>query len=428
MKIPNYSCTFCFVNVYAPSIVHHNITHILGRIIWILPIIFVSLPSMRKVTAIGLMLFCMMVHAGNGGIRLADGVLDSTQTATLGLQPLPSTETVTVFSPDDTTDHYANGVVMTAFKGKLYCMWQSSKTDEDSDDTWVAYSCSEDEGKTWCSPRPLVKATDQEYHTSGGWLVYGDTLIAFIDTWQRGVEPRGGYTYYIYSTDGKTWSKPQPVKMADGSEMKGVLEQDPYLLPDGRLIGAVHFQPGLHVCPVYTDDPSGRTGWQRGRFEGEDRGKQSRELEPSQFLQADGTVTMIFRDQSSSFRKLASYSNDRGVSWTKPTVTAIPDARTKQCAGNLPDGTAYMVCCPVNGKQRFPLILLLSKDGLLFNKGALLRSGGTSDLPARRYDGKYKTLGYNYPKALVYDGWLYVSYATNKEDVQYTRICINDTH
>ena len=79
------------------------------------------------------------------------------------------------------------------------------------------------------------------YCTSGGWLVNGDTLLAFIDTWQKGLSPRGGKTCYITSTDGLSWSPMQPVRMADGSEMDGVLEQDPYRLPDGRIVGATHF-------------------------------------------------------------------------------------------------------------------------------------------------------------------------------------------
>ena len=379
---------------------------------------------MRTIIVIYFLLISIMGSATthHDTIQLADGVLDSMQTETLGLSWAKDTETVTVFSAADDTDHYANGVVMAAFKGKLYCMWQSSPKDEDSDDTWVAYSISEDEGRTWCSPRPLAQANQQTYCTSGGWLANGDTLIAFIDTWQKGLKPRGGSTYYIYSTNGKKWSEPQSVKMADGSEMMGVLEQDPYRLRDGRLVGAIHFQPGLHIKPAFSDDRSGRSGWQKGNFEGTDRGDQSRELEPSQFVQADGTIAMIFRDQSSSFRKLVSFSHDRGETWTEPQVTNIPDARTKQCAGNLPDGTAFMVCCPINGKQRHPLVLLLSNDGCCFDRGYLLRSGKTDDLPARRYDGKYKTLGYNYPKAMIHQGWLYVSYSTNKEDVQYTRI------
>jgi hypothetical protein len=303
-------------------------------------------------------------------------------------------------------------------------MWQSSPKDEDSDDTWVAYSVSSDEGMTWSAPKPLSTPTDEFYCTSGGWLVRGDTLTAFIDTWQKGLEPRGGHTCYMTTTDGQTWSGLQLVRMADGQPMEGVLEQDPYTLPDGRIVAASHMMPGLHICPVFTDDPTGHSGWQRADFEAEDAGKQSREMEPSQYVQTDGTIVMLFRDQKSSFRKFAAVSHDRGVSWSKPQITNIPDARTKQCAGNLPDGTSFMVGCPANGKWRWPLVLLLSQDGIRFDKAILLRSGQADDLPPRRYEGKYKALGFNYPKAFVHNSSLYVGYSVNKEDVQCSIIAL----
>ena len=358
--------------------------------------------------------------AQDRGIWLAKGLLDSTNTATLGLSKAEAVETFTVFTPTDQSDHYANGVIITDFKGVLYCMWQSSPTDEDSDDTWVAYSQSKDGGATWSSAKPLALPSPTYYCTSGGWMVNGDTLIAMVDTWEKGLSPRGGKTLYMTSTDGQTWSRLRPVTMADGQEMNGVLEQDPMLLPTGRLVGAVHFQPGLHVCPVYTDDRTGRSGWRRGSFQATDMGKQSRELEPSQYLQPDGTAVMLFRDQKSSFRKLASFSYDEGLSWTPPTITDIPDARTKQCAGNLPDGTAYMVCCPVKSKQRYPLVLLLSKDGQHFDQAMLLCSG--DELPAKRYEGRYKTIGYSYPKAIVSNSYLYIGYSVNKETVACSRM------
>ena len=361
--------------------------------------------------------------------RLAEGIIDTAQHETLGLPRAEGITTVTVFKASDMTDHYANGVVMTAFQGKLYCMWQSSPTDEDSDDTWVAYSISADGGRSWCFPLPLAMPTTTHYCTSGGWLVRGDTLTAFVDTWQKGLEPRGGRTCYTLSTDGRTWSPLQPVTMADGSAMDGVLEQDPYPLPDGRLVGAAHFMPGLHVCPVYTDDPTGRGGWRRAAFESEDRGKQSRELEPSQYVRPDGTIVMLFRDQAATFRKLAALSTDRGETWTKALPTNLPDGRTKQCAGNLTAsrlsdrprvGTAFMVSCPSGDKRRWPLVLQLSADGTLFDRAILLRSGNNADLPPRRYEGRYKTLGYSYPKAVVANGCLYIGYAVNKEDVACT--------
>ena len=250
----------------------------------------------------------------------------------------------------------------------------------------------------------------------------GDTLTAFIDRWQKGLDPRGGTTHFMTSTDGLSWSTIQPVRMADGSTMEGVLEQDPLLLSDGRIVGAAHFMPGLNVCPVYTDNPNGTDGWRKGSFEAEIGKKSSRQIEPSQYLQTDGTIVMLFRDQKSTFRKMAALSRDSGETWSEPMLTDIPDGRTKQCAGNLPDGRAFMVSCTANGKRRWPLVLQLSSDGITFDKAILLRSGSAADLPPRRYNGRYKTPGYSYPKAIVWNNTLYIGYSTNKEDVTCTMV------
>ena len=377
-----------------------------------------------KIIATILLLCSSFATAQAQMLYIPDGVIDTTKHATVGLKPAKEVKTVTIFKATELSDHYANGVVLSAFKGKLYCMWQSSPKDEDSDDTRVVYSISHDDGNTWSKPMTLAAPSRDYYCTSGGWQVWGDTLIAFIDTWEKGLSPRGGKTCYMTSSDGLKWSKMQPVRMIDGNEMNGALEQDPYRLPDGRIIGATHFMPGLHVCPVFTDDPRGISGWQKGKFEAEDIGKTSREIEPSQYLQPDGTIVMLFRDQSSSFYKLVSVSKDRGETWTKTTLTSFPDARTKQCAGNLPDGTSFIVSCPVPAKRRWPLVLHLSGDGKKFGQAILLRSGTPGDLPPRRYDGRYKTLGYSYPKAIVHKGKLYISYSTNKEDVECTIVTI----
>jgi len=56
-----------------------------------------------------------------------------------------------VFAPSDSTDKYSNGVVLIAFKDWLYCQWQTSATDGDAQDTWVAYGKSQD-GINWSAP------------------------------------------------------------------------------------------------------------------------------------------------------------------------------------------------------------------------------------------------------------------------------------
>ena len=391
---------------------------------------------MKKLLLTGCLLAGVTIcQADDVPFTVASGLFDASNSQTMGLSYAPGAETVTVWAAADNTNHYANGVVMAAFKGDLYCMWQTSKTDEDADDTYVAYSRSTDGGKTWAEAMVLCPTISNGYCASGGWLATDDRLIGYINVRTKDIANSGGYTQYVESNDGLTWSDPKDVTMDDGSQLNGIFEQDPHVLSDGRIIGAAHFQPGLRLCPIYTDDPTGRTGWKKGQFKNASisSSNQSKELEPSFFLQSDGTLVMVMRDQGGgSYKVLAATSKDRGETWTNSVETNMPDSRAKQCAGNLPDGTAFMVNNPgrvtnsSNTTWRVPLALTLSSDGVTFDHAWLLRSGAEGDYPERRYSGKAKTLGYSYPKALVHDGYLYVSYATNKDDAQYTRVPISN--
>nr|MDA3852970.1 exo-alpha-sialidase [Bacteroidales bacterium] len=344
---------------------------------------------------------------------------DTTRVQTLGLSFLSNIETSTVFKPNKRQNKYNNGVVLYPFKGKLYVQWQSSKTDEDAPETQIFYSVSKD-GMHWNKPKALTEPFHQGIKTSGGWFSYQDTLVAFIKVWDEDTLKQG-VTHYQLSTDGLHWSKEKPVTSANGNIFLGIIEQDLKKF-NNRIITAFHMQPGIIATPCYTFDSLGIRGWHKGHMENlPSTKKSSRELEPSWFYRSDSAIVMIFRDQASSFRKLASVSYDFGKVWSKPVLVDMLDSRSKQCAGNLPHNIAYMVNNPSGTKQRSPLVITLSKDGFVFDKAYLLRSGG-DDLQPLLYQGKYKRAGYNYPKSVLWDNYLYVGYATNKEDVEITRI------
>jgi hypothetical protein len=129
---------------------------------------------------------------------------------------------------------------------------------------------------------------------------------------------------------------------------------------------------------------------------------------------------MFMRDQASSFVKLYSVSKDRGGSWSAPQETNIPDSRSKQCTGNLPNGKVFWIGNPTGNKSRRALAIAFSEDGYLFDKAYLL--AGPANLPERRKGGLYKTIGYNYPKACVIGDDIWVSLSVNKEDVALIRI------
>ncbi len=365
-------------------------------------------------------------HAtGAAPYTVAPGLFDP-DAPELGLHPAPGTQTFTVFAPTPARDRFNNGAVLVAFKGRLYAQWQSSHSDEDSPDTRVLYSHSTD-GEHWSAPRELAAAGDGgAMHSNGGWWTDGDTLVAYLNVWPSGFQSGdGGWTSYMLSADGVHWSAPRRVAAADGTPVEGIIEQDPHVLDDGRIVGAFHTRPGMIVAPYYTDDPRGVSGWTRGAMHNlPHEGRVSRELEPSLFLRRgdDGAqcAVMVFRDQASTFHQLASESCDRGVTWSAAVQTGMPDSRAKQSAGNLPDGSAFLVNAPNADRVRIPLAVTLSDDGKAFTRSFLLR--GQADLPPLRHQGRYKRSGYHYPKSVVWNDHLYVAYAVNKEDIVVTRV------
>lgn len=357
---------------------------------------------------------------------VAPGLFDP-QAKDLGLRHAPGTRSFTVFAPIAERERFNNGAVPIAFKGRLYVQWQSSARDEDSADTRVLYSHSDD-GEHWSVPAQLAPpGTGGAMHSNGGWWTDGKTLVAYLNVWPTGFQSGdGGYTAYMASTDGEHWSAPRRVLGADGRAIEGIIEQDPHALADGRIVAAFHLRPGMHVAPHVTEDPLGVSGWRRGAMPNlpHDEARSSRELEPSLFLRRgrDGgeCAVMVFRDQASSYRQLASESCDRGLTWGTPAPTAMPDARAKQSAGNLPDGSAFLVNAPNADRVRIPLAVTLSADGRVFDRAFLLR--GRDELPPLRHEGRYKRPGYHYPKSALWNGALYVAYAVNKEDIAVTRV------
>lgn len=357
-------------------------------------------------------------------LHISESLFDKNQPTTLGLKKPESINHHLVFKAQTGSAQYNHGAVLFVFNNELFIQWQSSQQDEDAPETKILYSRSKN-GRDWSAPQTLVRARTNALVTNGGWWSYGDTLIAFINVWPNGLQPKAGYVEYITSKDAIHWSAPQRLLNDENKPVNGIIEQDLKQLPNGRILTAIHHQPGLIAKPFYTDDAKGISGWTQGTIENlPHQPGISRELEPSWFLNKNAEPVMVFRDQASSFTVLASTSNDNGKTWTLPTATNMPDSRAKQSAGNLPDGRAFLINNPSGNKNRTPLTITLSKDGQLFNKAYLLR--GEAELPPMLFAGKYKRIGYSYPKSIVWNNRIWVSYAVNKEDIEVTSIPVAD--
>ena len=149
---------------------------------------------------------------------VAEGLFDLTDTVTLGLERLPASERIVVHE----SPGYVNNVLLTAFDGKYYCMWQSSVKEEDTPDTRVVYATSTD-GVRWDGPMDLAVPTDSTFVTPGGWIQRGETLTAVLNYICAPDRSKGGSAWYVSTQDGVAWTAPQPLRMADGRPLQGIL-------------------------------------------------------------------------------------------------------------------------------------------------------------------------------------------------------------
>lgn len=350
-------------------------------------------------------------------IRARPGLFDQSDTSTLGLPPLKGEHAVLYKATRDRYKfcHHSNLVV---FQDRLYAMWSNGEVDEDSNGQRIL-GCSTADGVSWTDPVVITADPDGSQGpraaVAAGFHVHADTLTAFYTSIISGkqIDPRSTL-YAITTRDGKRWSNPRQI--ATGFFIDG-----PRRMRDGRLLlngQRADRQPQL----LWTDASSGLSGWKPAVIPPNDIFTFP---EPTWFQRSLGELVMLFRTRSGHLRLYASTSHDHGETWTEPQETNFADATARSFAGNLPDGTAFIVSNPSTTPstyptigRRSPLTLALSADGITFDLAFVVRGEPTR----MRYPGKSKLDGWQYPSAVAWNGWLYIAYSINKEDIGATRV------
>ncbi len=131
--------------------------------------------------------------------------------------------------------------------------------------------------------------------------------------------------------------------------------------------------------------------------------------EPLWWLLPDDNLMALFRDNRKSGYLYRSFSVDNGHTWSNPTQTNFPDATSKLHGIRLSDGR-YVLVSNANPRQRDPLTLSISDDGIVFNKMGYLVGG-------RRVD---------YPHVMEHEGYLLVAFSGGKQSVEVLKIKLSD--
>lgn len=132
--------------------------------------------------------------------------------------------------------------------------------------------------------------------------------------------------------------------------------------------------------------------------------------EPYWWVLPDGkNILALFRDNDGSGSLHRAYSMDNGRTWSHPVATNFPDAKSKFSGVRLRDGRYLLVSNP-NPKQRDPLALSISNDGIHFHFMGYLVGG-------RKVD---------YPHIIEHEGYVYIAFASAKQTVEVLRVALDD--
>ena len=357
---------------------------------------------------------------------------------------IPNTRTITLYSATPEDGSFSHHGHLAYFKGIMYAYWDNHLRDENESGQRGLMAISSDQGKTWSPFQELFSPVDKRlpasekcintrFLTANGFIEIEEELYAITDVaeWigenlqNRTRKGFGRLARHIFE-DGSpgeiVWLTKNPPPPVEGFSQFPVA--DPELI---RKIDQYLTLPGNEVQLNFTS-PHPLS----------DDNHILAEPVPAWKLD-NGTWVKLYRDggikdaktskeseDSRSRRNYVSFSLDNGETWTTPVRTNFPDAGARTNAGKLPDGQVYVInnFLPMDPKQggRAMLGISLSADGLTFDRAAVIRFLP----PPMRFEGRAKSVGFQYPHSVVVDDHLWIIYTVNKEDVQLTSIPLEE--
>ena len=364
---------------------------------------------------------------------------------------------------------------ITFYKGVLFAHWSVHLADEDSPGQYVRYAFSTNLGETWSESQPLLPPMetplrnpdikDGDGNPCRGHRPHdrcGSGLQSSTESWKNDL---CGHCHLMLCSngfaiaDGRLWAMADAAKgvnwpgigrlarelKADGTPGITMWLNQPHeqLVDIFSVAQNREFYSDCDYDPViaaeiieYQKNPQHMTQWDMlpagwPQWDGKTSLDWWKEYaachngngcgEPSRaYIAKDGTWVRLWR--SNIGVQNAHFSFDQGRTWSVVEPTEFPDTSARTSAGNLPDGSAYLVGNP--GYKRFQLCLSVSDDGYLFDRNFVI----ACEPEVMKHQGRAKGRGFHYPYTCIAGEYLFVIYSRNKEDILVAKIPLSELH
>ena len=222
-------------------------------------------------------------------------------------------------------------------------------------------------------------------------------------------------TRYIVSSDnGETWSEPKTLVPGDTSGGRGPVKNKCLKLSDGRLLGPASTEQNKKwISFIDVSDDDGIT-WdfyghiERPKYKGAYVGL----IQPAMWEDTDGGVHCLMRSNKGAIYR--SDSSDRGITWSKPSRTRLPNNNSGiDCVKDASE-RLWLIYNPVdvNWGVRHPLSLAYSKDNGKHFSEVLIPEPGNGE--------------FSYPAITCKDNTLYITYTHKRKQIVFWKIELED--
>ena len=155
-------------------------------------------------------------------------------------------------------------------------------------------------------------------------------------------------------------------------------------------------------------------------FAGGYRGDLQDYCEASFFQTGDARIHMMLRTiprpgEKHNGRLAVTESADNAKTWSEPRMTSYTDCCCRFQFGRLPDGRFFGLSCPDPHGPRSPMVLAVSKNGVVFDRHYVLGDKRHLRPPIAGNDKGGDV--YGYPSCEIANGKMYVVFSRCKEDI-----------